>query len=202
MIVKKYINNELAKLNRLYRKSKTNDEQNFFGKLALLEVCGWIEQTMDDIFKSISNKKIKRKPTMNHINNILHKNFGFSYESHFLKLLNHVIGAITIEKMCRQCGNVIALGLDESITDPRLSEICNIIGKPMAEKISKKVELEIGTVGFSKFKTALNNLKKIRDDYAHTHIRATKTPIYAPSWILPHFTDIYIGLKSFQKHIK
>ena len=54
----------LNELDKLYNgaKNKENDKQAiYYSKLALLELCGWIEESMDDIIRRYSNPKLKGK---------------------------------------------------------------------------------------------------------------------------------------------
>ncbi len=48
MITKSYLFKTLNRLDRLYNESRTDDKKIFYSKLALIELCGWIEETMDD----------------------------------------------------------------------------------------------------------------------------------------------------------
>jgi len=100
MISKSYIERTLKELDLLYNSATSQKKAVYYSKLALLELCGWIEQSMDKIvfhyanhkLKDISNKKFLDKQ-------IIGKTFGFTYEDHFRKMLLQTIGIISLEKL-------------------------------------------------------------------------------------------------------
>ena len=49
MIARTYILDNLNKLDVRYRKAATLKDSLFYSKLAVLELCGWIEESMDDV---------------------------------------------------------------------------------------------------------------------------------------------------------
>jgi hypothetical protein len=49
MITRSYITSSFKFLDRKYRKATTSKELFFYSKLAIFELCGWIEESMDDI---------------------------------------------------------------------------------------------------------------------------------------------------------
>lgn len=60
MVTKKRdISKNIDDLDSFYNSSwRSPRRQFFFAKLAVLELCGWIEETMDDIVKDCKNRKI------------------------------------------------------------------------------------------------------------------------------------------------
>ena len=48
MITKSYLLKTLNWLDQLYNDPTADDKKIFYSKLALIELCGWIEETMDD----------------------------------------------------------------------------------------------------------------------------------------------------------
>lgn len=72
----------------------------YMSKLALLELCGWIEESMDDIIKKVSTRQLKNSINRNYVkNNIIKGTNGFSYDSHFRYMLIRMIGLIALEKL-------------------------------------------------------------------------------------------------------
>ena len=87
-------------LDQLYNESwRSNRRQFFYAKLAVLEVCGWIEETMDDIVRDCSSRKITIPRNQNEINTLVKRNYGFEYEKHFRKMLMTVVGLSKIEQI-------------------------------------------------------------------------------------------------------
>jgi hypothetical protein len=51
MIIKGYIENTLKELDRLYNKHTSLKKDIYYSKLAVIELCGWIEETCDAIVR-------------------------------------------------------------------------------------------------------------------------------------------------------
>ncbi|HZX36028.1 MAG TPA: hypothetical protein VFF54_06005 [Thermodesulfobacteriota bacterium] len=96
------IKKNLGKINDLYTKSENEDSEAllFYSKLAILELCGWIEESMDDIIREYAKKYLKEQSNINSINDTIRKTSGFDYNEHFReKMLIRLIGLINIEKL-------------------------------------------------------------------------------------------------------
>lgn len=103
MIAKSYIESTLRMLNRLYSASKTTKEATLYSKLAVLELCGWIEESMDDIILRCSVRDVRDSINRKYIEeNVVKKNYGFDYDRHFRKMLIHLLGVITVERLERR----------------------------------------------------------------------------------------------------
>lgn len=71
----------------------------FYSKLALIELCGWIEETMDDIVLRCAKRCLKSPANQKFIKDVIIKpNYNFQYEA-FRKMLMIVIGLATLEKI-------------------------------------------------------------------------------------------------------
>ncbi|WP_279463930.1 hypothetical protein [Aeromonas veronii] len=100
MITKSYIYNNLKDLDRLYSNSTSNKKKLYYSKLAMLELCGWIEETMDDIVQKCANRVLKEKTNRLYVEKqIIKPTYGFEYDKHFKKMLICVVGLIYIEKV-------------------------------------------------------------------------------------------------------
>ncbi|HEX9744183.1 MAG TPA: HEPN domain-containing protein [bacterium] len=103
MIVRSYIKKNLEELDKLYSHETNTKRLKFHSKLALLELCGWIEESMDDIVERCIIRKIKDSNMRNELRKeIVEKTYGFEWKKHFQKMLGNVIGAINIEKLDRK----------------------------------------------------------------------------------------------------
>jgi len=102
MITKSHLLKNFNELDKLYNgaTNKENDKQAiYYSKLALLELCGWIEESMDDIIRGYSNPKLKGKDNKEYLkNDIIGRNNGFSYTG-FREILVKTIGIIQLEKL-------------------------------------------------------------------------------------------------------
>ncbi|WP_286797298.1 hypothetical protein [Psychrobacter sp. UBA6291] len=100
MIVRKYIENNLKQLNKLYFDTNSHKRKLYYSKLAILELCGWIEESMDNIIEMCANRLLKLQATKTHVKKqIIDRNYGFEYKNHFIKMLSSVIGFMNIERL-------------------------------------------------------------------------------------------------------
>ena len=65
MIAYSYIENNLDQLDKRYVKSKTSRDASYYSKLAILELCGWIEMSIDDCIVRSANRILKDTEIVN-----------------------------------------------------------------------------------------------------------------------------------------
>lgn len=100
MVAKTYILCNLRTLDYSYRHARTAKEAQFFAKMAILELCGWIEESMDDIVLRCAKKHLKQKPNRDYCEKeVVKRTFGFDYEKNFRFMLIRVLGLIIVEKI-------------------------------------------------------------------------------------------------------
>ena len=99
MIIKTGIYNNLTTLNRLYLVSSGPRNSTFYSKLAILELCGWTEVSMDDIVLKCAKRISISGSNMKAINESVKRTWGFEYDYHFIKMLIHIIGYSGVEKV-------------------------------------------------------------------------------------------------------
>lgn len=100
MINKRQIQNNLNQINKLYRKNIGNRKALFYSKLAILELCGYIEESMDDMIQSLAKRHLKEKNNLDYIDDpVIKRTYGFDYNSDFRNMLIQLIGVINIEKL-------------------------------------------------------------------------------------------------------
>ena len=103
MINKEVIELTLQDLENLYNSAMTNDADQkiliFYSKLATLELCGWIEESLDDIVLRYADTKLTQEKNTEDFKKIVKDNFGFDYNKNFRKMLMSLIGLISIEKL-------------------------------------------------------------------------------------------------------
>ena len=98
MVVKKHILSNIKRLDSLYNLSPTF-EATYYSKLAIIELCGWIELTMDNIVEHFANKHLKTQPFKNSFKSLKEKNYGFDYKQNFRKMLSQTVGLHNTEKL-------------------------------------------------------------------------------------------------------
>ena len=105
MITKSHLLKNLNELDKLYNgaTNKENDKQAiYYSKLALLELCGWIEESMDDIIMQYANSKLKDTNNKKYVEKkIIRPNHVFLYneDKGFREMLVKTIGIIQLEKL-------------------------------------------------------------------------------------------------------
>ena len=98
MIAISKIKQNIEQLERLYNDSSNQRKEFFYSKLAILELCGWIEETMDKIIKIYSNRKIKDSTNKKKLEDFIQQTYSFEY-SKFRQILIQTIGIIGVEKL-------------------------------------------------------------------------------------------------------
>lgn len=100
MIAKSYIKASLVELDKLYTKASSQKKAIYFSKMALIELCGWIEDTLDDIaLKHASRKLIDDVNKKHYAKNIVRRNSGFEYDINVRPMFISLIGLIELEKL-------------------------------------------------------------------------------------------------------
>lgn len=108
MVTKTYIVANLQKIERLYNSTPSAQSGLFYSKLAVIELCGWIEMSMDDIVLRLSTKRLRDTNHRKYIEkDIVKRTYGFDYERHFLPMIEAIIGRKGIEEMNSRLDNAI-----------------------------------------------------------------------------------------------
>jgi hypothetical protein len=103
MIAKSYILKNLSTIESLYSDSTSIKKGLLYSKLAILELCGWIEESMDDMIRTCSNRHLRDVNNRKFVENpVIKKTYGFEYDRHFRRMLIQTIGIIKLEKLERK----------------------------------------------------------------------------------------------------
>ncbi|TET39693.1 MAG: hypothetical protein E3J65_03285 [Dehalococcoidia bacterium] len=97
MVKKTQIQNNLNQIEKLHQKYMRGRRGLYFSKLAIIEACGWIEESMDDIIRGCANKHLKEPKNLRSVENLIKRTYGFHYEDNFRDMLLHIIGIIKLE---------------------------------------------------------------------------------------------------------
>ncbi|MBT7325730.1 MAG: endoribonuclease [Anaerolineae bacterium] len=96
----------LSTINKLDEKynsallSESPQDAIFYAKLALLEYCGWLEETFDDIVRASVDGKLKTRVFKDVLEKeIIKRTYGFQYRNHFVPMLMRSIGIVEVEKL-------------------------------------------------------------------------------------------------------
>lgn len=100
MVTRSYIVSNLSSLSRSFTNAKNQRDSLFFSKLAILELCGWIEESMDDVVTRCSARRLKLQANIEHCEKqIVKRTYGFDYQEHFRSMLIRLLGLINVEKI-------------------------------------------------------------------------------------------------------
>ncbi len=99
MQAKKPIEDLLIELQKLYDNPVDPVHKDYYSKLALLELCGWLELVIDDITLTYARTKITEAKNVELLEKeIVGKTYGCDYKSNFRPMLIKIIGLSNIEK--------------------------------------------------------------------------------------------------------
>lgn len=100
MIAKSYIKSTLEELNQLYNSASSQKKAIYFSKLAVLELCGWIEEVFDDIIIRHSKRNLRLPVNKLYTQErIVNPNYGFDYKKNIRPMFIGLIGLIQMEKL-------------------------------------------------------------------------------------------------------
>lgn len=99
MISHSYIAKNLRYLDKKYQSSNSVTEASYCSKLAILELCGWIELSMDDMILKACVRGVKNSGFRKAIKDKVKRNYGFEYERHFQSMVTALIGYRGYEKI-------------------------------------------------------------------------------------------------------
>lgn len=121
-IAKASIRENLKTLDRLYTSSRSAKRALFYSKLATLELCGWIEETMDRIVRSCAVRNLKDQANRKLIEeDVIEKTFAFGYRRSFRRMLIQVVGLRGVEVVERAMGSASVQGLSSTLGSLKLS---------------------------------------------------------------------------------
>ena len=100
LISKTHIQETITQIDKLYQKNIGNRKGLYFAKLAILEDCGWIEESMDKIVTSYADRHLTDVQNANYTRDeIVKRTTSFEYDKHFRPMLMRILGIILLEKL-------------------------------------------------------------------------------------------------------
>lgn len=100
MISKTYIQDNLRAIDAAYRKSNSQKHGLYYSKLAVLELCGWIEISMDDMVSRFARRNIKQEVNLKYVlKDVIRKTHGFDYKVNFRMMVVKTIGICNCERI-------------------------------------------------------------------------------------------------------
>lgn len=99
MIPATYIKRNIGTIAAGYKAAKSPLQVLLHAKLAIIEVGGWVETSMDDVVLRCG-KKLKDKKNNSYVKDDIVKNtWGFDYTKHFRQMLIRVVGLVSVERI-------------------------------------------------------------------------------------------------------
>lgn len=100
MIARSYIEGNLASINRSFLRASSRKDSLFFSKLAILELCGWIEESMDDIVLRCAARHLREQGNLKYCREeIVSRTYGFDYHRNFRMMLVRLLGLVNVEDL-------------------------------------------------------------------------------------------------------
>jgi hypothetical protein len=105
MVNKTSILKNLLQLERYFntasssRSPSENRKLLYYSKLAILELCGWTEESMDDIVLTCSRRYLTVADNQDDVEEVVRRTWGFNYSGDFRKMLIHVMGIVNVERL-------------------------------------------------------------------------------------------------------
>lgn len=98
MITKTHIERNLRRLDVCHRKASDPSLSFYFAKLAILELCGWIEMSMDDMIMRHCSRHIRLSANYKFVEkDVVQRTYGFDYDRHFRLMLIKLVGVVQTE---------------------------------------------------------------------------------------------------------
>ena len=117
MISKTYIQENLRNLDTAYRTARREKQLYYFSKLAILELCGWLETSMDDVVQRHCNRHLSVASNRKFVeNDIIKRNYGFDYNSNFRMMLIRLVGIVQVELIESQTDAVTHALFESNLT--------------------------------------------------------------------------------------
>ena len=103
MVNKATIVRNLGELDSRYNRISRNPRDPlYYSKLALIELCGWIEITMDSIIRDCARKHVMNANNLKHVeDSVIQRTYSFTYNDHFRDMLTRVVGLVNVERLER-----------------------------------------------------------------------------------------------------
>lgn len=98
MIARSYITKNLDAIRKSFLNSSCQRDSLFFSKLAILELCGWIEESMDDVVLRCAMRHLKEPSNRTYCKReVVERTYGFDYDRNFRFMLIRLLGLVNVE---------------------------------------------------------------------------------------------------------
>lgn len=166
MVAKSYIETTLKELDNLFNNSTSQKKNIYYAKLAIIELCGWIEETFDDIIHRHSNRNLKESSNKKYCRDkIIKPNYGFQYNENIRPMLISLIGLIEIEKLEKKLEKTATITLLKTSLG-NLKQVRNEVAHTYLKGVTRNYNAPSRT--FADFRIILSALEKIDAELRNT----------------------------------
>jgi DNA-binding HxlR family transcriptional regulator len=94
----------LDKLSKLYEDCSTSDTTLaiVYSKMAILEVCGWLEESFDEIAHNCVRRRLRTLESRKFLFEKIKSTHGFQYDLNIRPLISHAIGVVRLLQIERE----------------------------------------------------------------------------------------------------
>jgi len=125
-------------------------EAERFAKLAIIELCGWIEEAMDEVVNRCSSRHLTVPDNRNYCEReIVRKTSGFGYDKHFRSMLIRLIGLVGMEKVENQVDPAKLILLKTTLN--RLLVVRNSVAHTHLKGVTRTLDAPSVTIDNFKF---------------------------------------------------
>lgn len=104
MIAKKYVEDDLLRLNELYASGITGPDATvpvYYSKLAVLELAGWIEESLDLIAKRAMKGRLHTASFIDRMDLTISGTYGLHLKKNFIPMMVKLVGLQECEELCQ-----------------------------------------------------------------------------------------------------
>jgi len=148
------IANTLATLDTWYSEPTVGPERpKLLSKLALLELCGWLETEQDRILFAINSVCLKDRTWVE--KEVVAKTFGFDYAKHFRPMMVRVIGEHLMRKLESEVDLKHPGDIDQikSSTGDLWIKRCNFAHEDIVANIAKQQRFDAPSWSINRYRT-------------------------------------------------
>jgi len=159
MISRTYIQANLRTLDYSFQRTNSIKHEYYFSKLAILELCGWIEMSMDDVIQRHCDRNVLDSSNNKYIEkDVIKRTYGFDYDRHFRQMLIKLVGIITVEKIENSIDVTVHTLFKSQLTS------LNTVRNSLAHTYTKQIGIiDAPSVTRSRFQPIYDGLKAYDD---------------------------------------
>lgn len=165
MIAKTYILENLGQLNSRFLRTSKPKDGIYFSKLAVLELCGWIEMSMDDIVLRTCQKRLSDPRNLKYVEkDVIARTYGFQYQLHWRNMLIRTLGIVRVEKIERAVNQQKRVNLESELGN--LATIRNSLAHTYVR--GTQVQIDAPSVTMDRFTHLHDGLKEFERVISNT----------------------------------